>query len=302
MSPTHALVVSLMLAPGLALAVAPVRPPSAIVFRFAPPDGTRVTQTYTQTQQRLADGQLLASEESHSVLQGEYRKVNGAYEYTQRLKSRVEQRDGKPVVNMVTPLQAQIDFVYVVGADGRLRDVRGYQRLETMVREGLPPDLAAPLAPLLNPATLVARDRTEWDGRYAAFAGGEYAVGDVVESRGSYPLPTGGALDYTLITRFPAWAPCPIGMCARVEQFFESDPKAVADIVNGVAPAAGATPAAVKTPRVTGTLQRLVDPATMRVFSERVERTLWLPTQTPAPGKTGTALREIRVYEFSYEH
>lgn len=303
--------IAALLLPGAVIAQATSdSPPNEVVFQFNPPDGTHAITTYTFQRTRTIEGQPPVKDEVESQLESTYKQVNGGFEVAQRTLSSVMRRNGNPSEDPVASLLAQVPFTSLISSEGALMAIEGFGEVEALVKSKLPPQLAAALAPVVSEAALVGREKAEWDARYADFAGAEVMIGDSIDAEAPQPLPTGGTLTYTIRTTFPRWEPCPAGSCVRIEQVYESDAKALAEFAAGVArkvvaaaplPASAAVSVESSGARISGSLSRLIDPSTMRIYSERVERTLIMPMQIPGKGLTPVTLHEIRSYSHVYD-
>lgn len=286
---------------GASVALADDEAASTFTFRFAPPDGQHVLVAATTTRERLLDGQLQATEVSESTTDGRFRKVAGGYEYATRLDEATMTRNGQPVSDPLTPQLLGLDVTYLVGGDGQLLGVRGFDVLEKRVLKALPPQMVPALAPLVSAAALTGREQAEWNARYADFADGEFAIGDVIDVKAPYALPDGSSIEYVIRTRFPGYVACPAGRCVKVEQVYESDAQALAAMVMGMTQAVAPDEAPhVGGVRITGSLVRIIDPATMRIYSERLQRTLHMPLQVPGRGAVASMVRERREYGYTY--
>lgn len=280
------------------------------VFRFDPPNGTRVTTVYTLQRTRTIEGQPQVRDESESKSEGYFTKVGDGFEFAQKTLSSSMRRNGSPVDDPISGLLAQVPFTSIISADGALTEIKGFAEVESLVKSKLPPQLAEALAPVLSESALVNRGRSEWNARYADFAGAKMKIGDSIDVQAPQPLPGGGALTYTIRTTFPRWETCPVGRCVRIEQIYESDAAALAQMATGIsqrvlaatsAPSSLAVSADAGGSRVTGSLSRLIDPSTMIIYSERVERTLVMQMQIPGKGPTPVTQHEVRSYSHTYD-
>jgi hypothetical protein len=327
-------------APALAVAAlaaaAQAQPdPARFVFRFAPPDATAVVQTSRFVRERNMVGQAPVRDETVATLRGVFRKVGAGYEYSPRIVSNQMRRNGQPLTDPMAGLLMKIEPTYVIGAGGQAQEIRGYAHAEKMFQEALPPPLFAAVSPMFTEAAIVEREKAEWNSRYADFAGAEFAIGDAIDAKAPYRLPNGEPIEYTIRTSFPRWEDCPAGRCVRVEQIYESDARALAQMAQGLtegvlaaagvggaasAPAAVAAPAAtavaaapaapaapagaapgVPTARITGRMSRLIDPKTMLIYSESVRRTITMQVSVRAGVPMASILREERDYAYAYE-
>jgi hypothetical protein len=280
-------------------------------FQFLPPTSTRVTTAYRLQKTRTVEGQPQVKDETESTSEGVFKRVGDGFEYSQKTLAVSMQRNGSPVNDPLLGLLAEVRPTFTISAEGAATQITGFANVEALVKSRMPPQVAAALAPVLNEAALVGRERAEWNARYADFAGGKFRIGDSIDVEAPQPLPTGETLMYTIRTTFPRWEPCPAGRCIRLEQVYESDAAALlrlsAGVVQTLAAAASAPASAVPVPepaksaaRVSGSLSRLIDPGTMLIYSERVERVLTMQLQVPGKGMVPVTQQEVRTYAHSY--
>jgi hypothetical protein len=279
-------------------------------FQFNPPSGTRATTVYRMQKTRTIEGQPPVNDEAEVTTEGIFKRVGNGFEYAQKTLSATMRRNSAPVNDPTVSLLSQLRPVFTISAGGEVTDIKGFAEVEAQIKAAVSPQVAAALAPLLNEAALVGRERAEWNARYADFAGGKFKIGDSIDLQAPQPLPSGETLTYTIRTAFPRWEPCPAGSCVRIEQVYESDAAALArlatSITQKVAAAASAPPSLApeftKTgPRLSGSLSRLIDPRTMLIHSERVERTLTFQMNVPGKGPTPVVQHEVRSYTHTYD-
>jgi hypothetical protein len=279
------------------------------VFRFQPPDGIRVRLTYTLQRNRLIEGQPPTKDESETQTEGAFRRVGETFEYSPKTVAASMRRNGTPLNDPITGLLSKIQPTYVVSAGGEAISIKGFGEIEALIKSTMPAQLASALAPILNEATLVAQQKTEWNARYADFADGKFRIGDVIDVEAPQLLPNGTTITYTIRTKFPRWESCAAGKCIRLEQVYESDAAELARMAEGVttrvAEAVSMAPPTPQSPksaaRITGSLSRLIDPKTMLIYSEQVKRTISMQLQVPGKGAVPTVQEESRTYSYAYE-
>ena len=308
----HSLIVytAFYVAPLAALAQGAVPPPTEqFVFRFQPPDGTRVRQQYKLERARTIEGQLPTKDEAETHTEGTFKRVGEGFEYSAKTSSSTLRRNGTPINDPILGLLSKVQVTYVISRGGEATDVRGFAEVEQLVKTTMPAQMAAALAPVLNEASLVAREKAEWNARYSDFADGTFKLGEVIDVQAPQRLPNGETINYTIRTSFPSWEPCPAGSCIRLRQVYESDAAELAKLVEGVigsvASAASVPQTAPKlesgATRITGSLSRLIDPKTMLIYSEQVRRTISMRIQVPGQGLLPTVQEESRTYTYSYQ-
>lgn len=302
----------LLLAAALALpGVAPAQnrsatPAQEFVFRFQPPDGTRFKLQYRRERVRTLEGQSPVRDESDSLSEGSFRRADPHIEYRPRIVTMTLRRNGTPVNDPTLPLLAGLQVSYLISAEGEATAIRGFEALDTLLKSRLPPEIATALAPVLNERALVQREKAEWNSRYAEFAGGRFRIGDVIDTQAPQVLPTGETLRYTIRTSFPGWENCAAARCVRIEQVYESDATALAQMTARItgqllAATPQAAPATPSAARITGSLSRLIDPQTMLIYAEQVRRKLTMKVQLPDRGWVPMVDEEVRTYTYTYE-
>lgn len=301
---------TLFIAPLAVLAQGAVPPQTKeFTFRFQPPDGTSVRQTYKLERKRTIEGQPTTRDEAETVTEGVFRRAGDGFEYSPKMISTSMRRNGAVINDPVSGLLSKVQVTYVISKGAEATDIRGFDEVERMVKSTMPPQLAAALAPILNESTLVAQQKAEWNARYSDFADGTFKIGDVIDVQAPQRLPNGETINYTIRTSFPSWELCPAGMCVRITQIYESDAAELAKLLDGVvgnvASAASASQMAPKVEggatRITGSLSRLIDPKTMLIYSEQVRRVISMRIQVPEQGTLPTVQEESRNYTYNYK-
>ncbi|WP_428505102.1 hypothetical protein [Roseateles sp.] len=296
--------------PHTVLAQNALQPPAEeFVFRFQPPNGISVRQTYKMEKTRKTEGQPLVKDEAETQTEGTFRRVGDSFEYCPKIKSSTLRRNGTEINDPIIDLLSKVQITYVISKGGEATEIRGFSEVKQSVRSTMPAQVAAALAPFLNEASLVAREKAEWNARYSEYADGKFRIGEVIDVQAPQRLANGETINYTIRTSFPGWEPCPAGSCIRLKQIYESDAAELAKLVEGVlgsvASAASAPQMAPKleggATRITGSLSRLIDPKTMLIYFEQVKRTISMRVQVPGQRPLPTVQEESRTYTYSYE-
>lgn len=309
---------------------------AGVAFQFAPPPGTKFRLVQKQARARLVDGQPPQIDEAESTSIGRFTRQGPDHVLALEPQLASLRRNGQPLDDPVAAALGRLRLSYVIDKTGQARQVHGFAGVEASLQRSLPPAVAATLAGAVSEAALVAKEKAEWDARYAGYAGRSFEIGAPFDERAAYGLPGGGRLEYRVRTTLAGWEPCAAGQCMRIEQTFDTDaalPAAKAPAPVPQAPAAqgqslseriaaavkstgaatnvtasgdvGAAPAAATPvatvgvgPRLIGKASRLIDPATMRIYAETVAREVTLPGKPPAPV---TVLREQRSWSYAYD-
>ena len=287
-------------------------------LHFAPPDGTRVIETQHRSVTRTATGQPTHTDESEIRFIGTFKALATGYRYARQTDSYVFRRDGKEVSNPISETVTRAALTYTLDLKGKAIDIQGMAGLEAKASSALAPEVAAQAAPVLAQlaeSNLVAREKEEWDARYAEFAERTFAIGGGSNDRASYALPSGEQLEFWIRTTVPRHEVCPAGNCVRIDFSYESDAAEVAKWPNPPASSTGhaAAPAPGKEgsspagtdpahpARITGHASRLIDPATMRIYGETFDRTITSTLNAPGQGPIEVSRHEQRTYDYRYE-
>ena len=287
-------------------------------LHFAPPDGTRVVETQHRSVIRAASGQPTHTDESDIRFTGTFKALATGYRYARQTDSYVFRRDGKEVSNPITETVMRAALTYTLDPKGKAIDIQGMAGLDAKANSALAPEAAARAAPVLAQlaeANLVAREKEEWDARYAEFADRTFTIGGVSDDRASYSLPSGEQIEYWMRTTVPNHETCPAGNCVRIDFSYESDAAEVAKWANPPASSIGhaaAHPSAkdgsapvgtdpAHPARITGHASRLIDPATMRIYAETFDRTITSTLTAPGQAPIEVSRHEQHTYDYRYE-
>ncbi len=284
------------------------QPPQSteITFRFAPPEGTVVTQKTVITRERIVEGGARQTTRSESEQTVSYRKVEDAYVLTFKPLSMKTQRDGKEIADPISGLLKDVTVTYRVSADGQIQGIEGYAGLLERTESRLPPEVVAALRPYLNEQALINKDIAEWNGRIGDFVGGTVEIGQKVEAESAFPFPNGEQIVFRTQTSFPALRPCAAGTCILVRTIYDSDSEGfdsiASELASGVSQASGSALAGMTASdsRISGSASRLIDPQTMLIYEEKMSRTLSFTVEMPGQDPARMTTKEVRTYSFEY--
>lgn len=281
-----------------------------ILFSFAPVDGISFKQKLYISRIKDLGPAGVQMDESESATRTEIKKTQTGWDVTVKTISMVMMRDGQKVDSPIVDLLSQVTVVYKLDSKGDIMDVTGYEKIAELINSELPASMAAQLSALMNSEALKQKDVTEWNGRIGDFVGKAVSIGDVWSGLVPINLPNGKSLDYTVKTKFAAMEPCGTNQCLRIEQAYDSADEAVVLVANDVLEKAfesknqGVNPEELRPEvggaSVKGRVVRLIDPTTMLIYRERVERIVGFEMELPGAGKVPTKLTENRRYEYEY--
>jgi hypothetical protein len=172
----------------------------------------------------------------------------------------------------------------------------------------LPPAAVQSLSSVLSEEALVNKEKADWDGRISSFVGQKAEIGDAWTSTDRYPMPTGGTVEFYSATKLVGSAKAGGKDCVRIRFSYNTDANALKQFVGklgkDIGQMTGSKSAAFKpgagAATIVGSGERLIDPATMLIYSETLTRTIKMPMEVPGQGKVSTTLVEKKEYQFDY--
>lgn len=272
-------------------------------FRFAPPLDRPVVQTVSTTVMMKAGGlETRRVMKERTVLR--YRKSGNGYLLTGTLTDAAVTVDGKDVMDDFAQAFQGITITYELANDGKLKAVRGYgavvDKVVAAMSKDAPPEMKRLVTNLLSEEALITRARTEWDGRISGFAGSSAKVGDVYTSTDQIVLPNGDAVTFHTTTTIAGRAPCGNVQCVRITFKYDSDPAAMKKTLEAVTGTLPGEQLVTDGITITGSGERLIDPATMNIYSETNERTMRMTVTVSDGTKMLTERTEKKDYAFEY--
>jgi hypothetical protein len=279
--------------------------PKKFTFRFNPPDGIEFLQTLTVTKVQEIGDLRKQTDVNVTKAQIAIRKKPDGYAATAKLLSNVMTRDGEALHHPVLSAMADLEITYELDREGRLTAVRGFESLKNRIRDKFDPQTAMKLSALFTEEAMVNREEAEWNGRIGNFVGRTVELGDVWTETEEFPLPTGKTTAFHTATKFAEEKKCGGSDCLRIEFFYHSKPSALEKLVGKtlgeLMEAAGAEgEAEVSGLEITGSGERLIDPDTMLIYAERIERDVKAQMEVPEHGLVTAVTKETREYEFDY--
>jgi hypothetical protein len=276
-------------------------------FRFDPPPGTSFVQQVKTTMDRRMGPMGTATDVHLSRTLVTIDRTTDGFLLTARPLSSRLTRDGKEVRDPVTEALQDIVVKYRLDSDGRLVSVSGYEKLNERLQKRLPPKVFAAVSRMVNPRVLKAKELEEWNARVGDFAGKRFTIGEVLTAEKKFKLPSGQDAVFHSTTKIVERAPIPGGNGVRVRFEYGSDPGRASGTPSkkpsarakkkgggeaGVSPEEGIT--------ITGKGERVIDPKTMLIYSEKLTRTMKMMVEVPGAGRVPATTRETREYVYEY--
>lgn len=271
-----------------------------VTFRFAPPHGTTCVQTVVTTKATEVGGKK-QTEVARSKARLRFDKSADGYTLTATPVSASVERDGQAVQNPVLDVLNGLVLTYRIDAEGNLVSVQGYEDVMERFRKALPPEAVQAVSQVISADLLVAKEKAEWAGRIGDFVGATLELGSSWTAEAPFALPTGEQVQFYTRTELAEKVKCGERDCVRIRFRYDSDASAVGakveQMVKDIAKGAGGENPGLQLGKmtITGGGERVLDPATMLVYSETMERTLRMESAQ------GPVIRtEKKEYSFEY--
>ena len=301
-SKSHCLAVPVVLFGGFCWGMVALAVAQEVQFRFhRPEDFPEYVSTYKNTKVI----ELGAGLKRTTVVEGKSRikvvKTPHGYRETAVPILFTTTQDGKPVDNPIQSFIQKTTMTAELDSEGKLLEVHGLEgivdRLKAELPEKLPPNFAA----LVSEEALVNTVKQEWQGRVGEFLGVDAEIGDAWIGEKAIPLPVGGTVSFHTVSQLAEQVKCGEVDCVRIEFFYDTDPGALNRLMGGVMDelvklAKSEATHEVSAAKITGKGKRIVDPATMMIYSEIIERTISMKMNIPGQGTVDMTLFETREY------
>ncbi|MBZ0165356.1 MAG: hypothetical protein K8I00_01025 [Candidatus Omnitrophica bacterium] len=275
-------------------------------FVFNPPDGITYKETATMTRSKDMGSFGKQVDKSEQFMDVRIQRTPEGYNILSTLRDMTFTRDGQKITEPFLTAMLGISMEYQLDPLGYIQDITGLAAVLDKMLASMP-DLPPTVKQVLSEDALKNKSMTEYNGRIGDFIGKTFEIGDVWSTESEFTLPDGTTIDYLSVIRFKSMEPCGQTRCVRVEYVYDADPATlknfVQDIYDELDPAVkqNLEKLTVTETRINGSGTRLIDPATMLIYDEELNRTISVPMALPEQGKIPVVMTETRVYQFDYE-
>jgi hypothetical protein len=278
-----------------------------VTFKFNPPDSITFIQNLKTTTTTDMGSASRRNEVTESTIKITLFKTIDGYRVIAAPESVKTTLNAQPIENPILSLLQSAVVTYNLNKNGQVLSVSGYEKLIDMMKGSFPQQLWASVSSYLDPATLSNKDAAEWNGRIGSFVGQTVKIGEawpVVKD--SFAIPSSGTVYFYSTTKVAEKSKCGNIDCVKVMFQYNSDGKALFDFIgntsNELARALGDSTSkmVLSGGKIAGSGERLIDPKTMLIYSETLERTITTKNTAAGQGDTPITQTEKREYSFDY--
>lgn len=279
------------------------------VFRFAPPEGTQCVLQTRRAETQSVGGTTIRKDVSEAKDRFNVAKSADGYTLTYEPISFNSTRNGAPFADPVLATLQESRLSLDVGADGRVRAVRGiteaFARLKEQLAQGGPSPVLRILPSIEKDAT--ASVKADWNGKVAVLVGRSARVGATWKGADTIGTPFGGVIPVSATARILRVEKRGDRECVRVAYSFRSAgpglrqevARWVGRSLKGPSGRAAGAPKVVAAEAVGGG-ERLVDPDTMLFYSDTFGYTLKVTLNIPGGGQVQVTGKERREERYDY--
>lgn len=269
-------------------------------FTFAWPHGLEYSETVKTTVIKEMQGQARTTDVTITVGHVKVAKSSSGYLLKATPLRSSMTRNGKKVENPFTRLALNRTFVYKLSPRGELISISGYEAFIKDMKAALPRQAHPLIASVLNPQSILNREKAEWNGRITQFLGRSVKAGDRWVATDKFPLPTGNLVFYS-VTSFPAIKIQGKRTLTTIRFTYDTDASAMRKHMQGMVhklPASSGAKIKVGPVALRGKGERVIDARTMFIVSEKIERVISSTVATH--GKPDIRQTRNETKEYSY--
>jgi hypothetical protein len=278
-----------------------------VTFKFNPPDGITYRETYSA--ERIKEYGTLKKQVD--LTEGTVKVVITKTPQGYSLKAAplliTMTRDGQPVPDSITKPMFDMKYNLRLDPDGRFIHVEGFEEFVENMKAGLPANTPAELLKSISVEALVNKEQAEYNGRVGDFIGREFKIGEHWQGESQFTLPDGNVIDYTTVFVLREMVPCGQTNCVKIEYQYDANPAGLKKFMEGLVDGLDEMTEGkleemdLGDIKLSGSGTRLIDPATMLIYSEEMNRVTEMPMTLPNGATIAMKMTEAKKYGYKYD-
>ncbi len=278
----------------------------SIEITYGPADGETFVTTSSITRKSTIGDQGPKTDVNETRSRVVAHPTDDGFENSVTILSTKFEREGHSIASPLFAALVDLELTYRLAADGKLREITGYEKLVDALKAKFPPAISQTMAPLLNYHSIRLRDEAEYRDRYEGFIGAKYKPGETRISAKAHALPYGGTILLYVVTEADELSDCQGKRCLALNQTYNSDPEklvAAVDAIDVDALKAAADGVEAELPKnhtlasVVGSGRIVLEPDTLFLVSSKSTDEIELEITQPSKDALKISMNEIR--EFS---
>lgn len=256
---------------------APAAEPATITFTFKPPVPLTYSEQSVTRTSRVSPGLDEPEELATLTSTNSIAREGDGYTIVAAPKSFQVIQGGKPVKDPLLDAYQTAKLTYHLDSAGKITSIEGYGGVLDAVKKLAPKGMEQQLSQILNEKALVDREKGQWNIRIGQFLGQTAHKNSVWIANSYFPLPDSEPRFY-VVTLFDGMVKQDGKELAKLKFLFTTDCERIQTQVNDMArdvvPNVPVPAALPQTPgfSISGKGERLVDPSTMLIYSEKYQR------------------------------
>lgn len=278
-----------------------------VTFHFNPPDGISYRETYSAQKTKEFGSLKKQVDQTEGTVKVVIKKTEQGYSLKAVPLLITMTRDGQPVPDSITKPMFEMKYDLQLDPDGRFVNVTGFEEFVEKMRAGLPQNTPEEILKSISVEAMINKEKAEYNGRVGDFIGREIAVGETWLAESQFTLPDGNTIEYTAVFILREMVPCGQTLCARIEYQYDANPAGLKKFLDGMyggikEMAEGALDAVdLGEVKLSGSGVRLIDPQTMLIYSEEMNRLFETPMTLANGAKIPVTMTEVKQYGYKYD-
>ena len=195
-------------------------------------------------------------------------------------------RNGKAVENPVFQILRNNPVTYELNKKGKIKNVSGYGDISERILKSFDNELGPKLSKLFDKDAMKKKAIAEWNLRTGDYVGKEVKNGEQWNKKEDFILPDGSSFKYDVKINF-----------FLNEKYKDKDCVKILMIYSGKEPLKEKKYNAV----IKGEAQVLVDPFTMMIYFQKVERDILMDVNIKENKRIPVRITEKRIYSYQYK-
>jgi hypothetical protein len=264
-----------------------------MLFRFAPRDGTRYT--CVSSRERNTAGATDITHNKEDVL---IRRAREGYQVIATPVSLSASRNGEPIDDALQDLAATMIVIYEVDQNGRLTGISGTDITDKLQRL-IPEPIRPAVARMFSREALFARNKAEWDARYADLNGRELNWGSSFDWTSQFVSPNGMNATFWGTTVLMEEVEDGGRHCCKLRYAYGSNPAGLRELTDRLIKSMEIR-SEMSRWELAGEGERTVEPDTMMIHSESLWRKGTMAVMMPGIGRTAMDFEETTTWASTY--